>query len=137
MTFLNATNASSIPAAAELARTHDVAVVCAGTDSSEAEDRESLSLDAGCDDCAGFTQDALIDAVASANPKTVVALSVPGAVLTPWRSRVGAILAGFMLGQQYGNALADVLFGDVPPSGRLPLTFPSTENETRLTPAQW
>jgi len=120
-----------------LARECDVAIVFVQTLSSEGRDRTSLSLD---DDCSGshcHAQNALVEAVAAANRNTVVVMSVPGAVLTPWRDQVAALLTNFMPGQQAGHAIADVLFGRVNPSGKLPLTFPSAENQTKLTPHQW
>jgi beta-glucosidase len=61
----------------------------------------------------------------------------PGAALTPWRNSVDAITFGFMPGQEYGNALADVLFGDVNPSAKLPLTLPTRENEVNFTESDW
>jgi len=76
-------------------------------------------------------------AVAAANAKTVVVMSVPGAVLTPWRHKVGAILCNFMPGQQAGNAIADVLFGRVNPTAKLPITMPAYEDEDGLSPTQW
>merc|ERR1712061_385836 len=82
-------------------------------------------------------QNALIEAVAKANRNTIVVLSVPGAILLPWANDVAAILTNFMPGQQAGNAIADVLFGKVNPSGKLPLLFPNKENETQAKTAQW
>jgi len=79
----------------------------------------------------------MIEAVAKANSKIIVVLSVPGAVVMPWSGDVAAILTNFMPGQQAGNAVADVLFGKVNPSGKLPLTFPNGENDTEITQAQW
>ena len=55
-------------------------------------------------------------------------MSVPGAVLTPWRHQVAALLTNFMPGQQAGTAIADVLFGKVNPSAKLPLTFPAASD---------
>lgn len=129
-------------AAAAAAKAADVAVVFAGTLSHEGGDRASLSLDDGCNDgtqCGGAPdkQNALIEAVAAANPNTVVVLSVPGAVLMPWSPKVAAILVNFMPGQQAGHAIADVLYGAVNPSARLPITMPNKENETAFAPAQW
>ena len=72
-------------------------------------------------------QDALISAVAAANPSTVVVLQTGGAVLTPWREEVGAILEIWFPGQEVGAALPGVLFGDVDPAGRLPVSFPVSE----------
>ena len=102
----------------------------------------SLSLDDGCSDAVqcgknSSSQNALIEAVAKANAKTVVVLSVPGAVLTPWSGDVAALLTNFMPGQQAGHAIADVLYGKVNPSARLPITFPNKENETEFSPSQW
>ena len=106
-----------------------------GTLSSEGQDRLSLSLDDGLE---GYSnQNALVEAVAAAQSNTAVVLTVPGAILTPWASKVKAILTDFMSGQQCGNAISDVLLGAVNPSGKLPLTFPNRENETDFTPEQW
>jgi beta-glucosidase len=71
-------------------------------------------------------QDQLIEAVAKANPRTVVVLHTASAVLMPWRNRVGAIVEAWYPGQQSGTAIAKTLFGDVDPSGRLPVTFPAS-----------
>jgi beta-glucosidase len=144
VTFNDGTDISAAAAAAAAA---DYAVVFVGTLSHEGGDRASLSLDDGCDPSGGnigkqcqgnhANQNALIAAVAKANKKTVVVAAVPGAVLMPWSGDVAAILTNFLPGQQAGNAIADVLFGAVNPSAKLPLTFPNAENETALTPAQW
>ena len=80
--------------------------VFAGTLSGEGSDRQSLSLDDGI---SANNQNALIEAVAAANPDTVVVLTVPGAILTPWKAQVKAMLTNFMPGQQCGNAITDVL----------------------------
>merc|ERR1712039_1144771 len=83
-------------------------------------------------------EDALITAVADvAGDKTVVVAVTPGALLTPWRDNVSAILTPFMPGQEYGNAITGILFGDANPSGKLPITFPNVENEMGLTQQQW
>ena len=123
--------------AAALAKSADVAIVFVQTISSEGYDRPSLSLDDGCafgESC--HSQNALVWAVSRAQRKTVVVMSVPGAVLTPWRDQVGALLTNFMPGQQVGHAIADVLFGAVNPSAKLPLTFPGGY-ETPLAATQW
>ncbi len=93
----------------------DVAIVVVGLCSSEGSDRPDLALPVG--------QDALISAVAQANPRTIVVAYTPAQVLMPWADQVAAILAGWVPGQEGGHALASVLFGDVNPSGRLPMTF--------------
>jgi beta-glucosidase len=115
--------------AAALAASAEVAIVFAATDSSEGRDRASLNFD--------HDADALIAAVAKANAKTVVAGVTPGALLTPWRAEVAAITLGFMPGQEYGHALADVLFGDTAPTAKLPLTMPVGENDLNITEEMW
>jgi beta-glucosidase len=71
-------------------------------------------------------QDALIAAVAAANPKTVVVLETAGPVLMPWRDKVGAIVEAWYPGALGGQATAKVLFGEVNPQGRLPASFPAS-----------
>ena len=118
--FLSPT--SDVGAAVDLARTVDVAIVVGGTTSGESADRPNLSLDSGAD--------ALIAAVAAAAPKTVALVAAPGAFLTPWRAEVAAAAVLFLGGQESGSAWADVLFGDVAPTGRLPITLPASEEQT-------
>ncbi len=108
--------------AAELARTADVSVVMVGDNEAEGKDRPSLALDGN--------QDALVAAVAAANPHTVVVVKSGGPVLMPWASSVPAILQAWYPGQQDGAAVAGLLFGDVNPSGKLPITFPAAEGDT-------
>ena len=69
-------------------------------------------------------QDELIERVLEANPNTIVVLNTGSPVTMPWAERVSAILQQWYNSQECGNALADILFGDVNPSGRLPTTFP-------------
>jgi beta-glucosidase len=119
-----------IQEAAELAAGCDVAVVVAGTAVGEGMDRASLALPGD--------QDRLIAAVAGANPRTVVVLNTGGPVLMPWLGRVGAVLAAWLPGQQFGEALAAVLFGDTDPGGRLPVTFPAGPGQGPITgPERW
>jgi beta-glucosidase len=103
-------------AAAEKAKTADIVIVFATQWMAEGEDAPSLSLPQG--------QDMLIDLVARANPKTIVVLETGGAVLMPWLSRTPAVLEAWYGGSRGGEAIADILFGEVNPSGRLPVTFP-------------
>eukprot|EP00051_Salpingoeca_urceolata_P028005 m.484425 g.484425 ORF g.484425 m.484425 type:complete len:780 (-) comp23350_c0_seq1:125-2464(-) len=107
----------------------DVAVVFVGTSSSEGSDRKTLALDP--------SQDALVEAVAKANKNTIVVVVTPGAVLMPWKDQVSAIAVVFMPGQEYGNAIADIAFGTVNPSGRLPITMPNKDNEQQMTQEQY
>ncbi|MBN1180139.1 MAG: glycoside hydrolase family 3 C-terminal domain-containing protein [Anaerolineae bacterium] len=108
-----------IAAAADLAARSDVALVFAGlTDEWESEgfDRPDMDLPG--------EQVALIERVAAANPNTVVVLSAGSPVQMDWADKVKGVLLAWYPGQEAGNAIADVLFGDVDPSGRLPTTFP-------------
>ncbi|MBF4614697.1 beta-glucosidase H [Curtobacterium sp. VKM Ac-1376] len=112
--------AALIEAAVEAARGADVAVVVVGTNSkveSEGYDRSSLALPGHQDD--------LVRAVATANPNTVVVVNAGSPVEMPWRNDVAAVLLTWFGGQEYGNALADVLTGAQEPGGRLPTTWPA------------
>ena len=75
----------------------------------------------------------MIQEAAKLNRHVIVACAAPGAFLTGWRDDVKAILATWPGGQELANALVDVLFGDVNPSGRLPLTLPMTANDLKFT----
>ena len=111
-------------AAAALAASSDVAIVLTPDFETEGVDRRCLSLD--CPPVYG-DEDALISAVAAANPRTVVVLETGAPVLTPWRGQVAALLEAWYPGSSGGAAIARVLFGDVDPGGRLPATFPRSE----------
>jgi beta-glucosidase len=110
-----------IEQAAAVARAAEVAVVVVSAPASEGMDRSSLALPAD--------QDKLIAAVASANPRTVVVLNTSSAITMPWLSHVGAVVEAWYPGQTSGTALAKVLFGDVNPSGKLPVTFPARDGQ--------
>ncbi|HSU42124.1 MAG TPA: glycoside hydrolase family 3 C-terminal domain-containing protein [Polyangiaceae bacterium] len=99
----------------------DAAVIVVAVASGEFLDRQSLSLDA--------ESDALISAVAAVNPRTIVVLDVPGAVMMPWLDAVSGVVVAWYPGQENGNALAALLFGDVNPSGKLPVSFPSAATD--------
>jgi beta-glucosidase len=106
------------------------AVVVVRDYQAEELDRGSLRLPAG--------QDALIEAVAAANPRTVVVLQTGGPVLMPWAGRVGAILAAWYGGERAGSAVAKLLAGDANPGGKLPITFPRAESDLPTnTPEQF
>ncbi|OMF26539.1 hypothetical protein BK133_20505 [Paenibacillus sp. FSL H8-0548] len=127
-------NASNIAEAAALAAQSDVAVVMVGDISREGVDRSSLALPV----TDGVNQDALVAAVAAANPNTVVVLKNGGPVLLPWLDKVPAVLEAWYPGQEDGNIVANLLLGIVNPSGKLPISFPTQEREAATaTPAQW
>jgi beta-glucosidase len=105
--------------AAALAKASDVAIVVAAQVTSEGRDMPNLSLP--------DNQDQLIAAVAAANPRTIVVLETGGPVTMPWIDKVPAVLDVWYPGIRGGEAIAAVLFGDVNPSGRLPMTFPKSE----------
>src|SRR5205085_3872982 len=112
------------------ARSSDVAVVFANDAASEGSDRPTLELPRW--------QDALISAVAAANPRTVVVLNTSGAVLMPWIDHVAAVVEAWYPGQQDGAAIAPILFGDVNPSGHLTETFPASASQgPAKTPAEY
>jgi beta-glucosidase len=105
-----------------LAADSDVAIIVVGTTEeveSEGFDRPSLALPG--------VQDELVRRVVAANPRTVVVVNAGAPVLVPWADDVPAVLLSWFPGQEFGNALADVLFGDVEPGGRLPTTWPMDE----------
>jgi beta-glucosidase len=117
-----------IAKAVDAARKADVAVVFVGDGHGEGADRDTLRL--------SEDQNALIEAVAAANPRTVVVLSTAGAVAMPWASRVSGILETWYAGDMYGQAVSRLLFGDASPQGRLPLTFPRDETQGPATKAR-
>jgi beta-glucosidase len=114
-------SASGIPAAVTAARHSDAAVVLVNNAQGEGMDRATLSLPGD--------QDALIEAVAAVNRHTIVVLNNGGPVLMPWLRHVDAVLQAWYPGQQFGAALAAVLFGDSDPGGRLPVTYPASDTQ--------
>jgi beta-glucosidase len=105
--------------AAALAKSADVAIVFAYQWESEGMDLDSLSLP--------NKQDELIAQVAAANPHTVVVLETGTAVTMPWVDQVSGILEAWYAGSRGAEAVANLLFGDVNPSAKLPMTFPRSE----------
>jgi beta-glucosidase len=105
--------------AAKLARSADLAIVFVYQWLSEDMDVPSLSLP--------DNQDALIEQVASANPHTIVVLETGTAVTMPWIDKVAGVVEAWYAGSSGHKALADVLTGDVNPSGKLPLTFTKSD----------
>ncbi len=108
-----------VAAAVAAAREADIAIVFADQWQTEIEDAKNLSLP--------NNQDALIAAVAAANPRTVVVLETGNPVTMPWLPKVGAVLEAWYPGQRGGEAIANILFGKVNPSGKLPISFPQSE----------
>lgn len=117
----------------------DAVIVFGATVSGKGLDRLDLTLANGGRTQAG--QDDLIAAVGKAakasKTPSVAVLVAPAALLTPWSDDVDAVIAAFMPGQEYGNALMDVLFGDTNPTARLPITYPNKENEVGFTQDQY
>jgi beta-glucosidase-like glycosyl hydrolase len=117
-----------IQQATTAAKAADVAIVVVGDTSAEGADRLSLDLPGN--------QNALVAAVAGANPRTVVVLNTGAPVTMPWLSGVHALVEAWYPGEQDGNALADVLFGAVNPSAKLPVTFPVDASSTPIRSTQ-
>ena len=76
-----------------------------------------------------FADDVTGEEVAAANPDTVVVLDTAGPVLMPWLDKVKGVVQGWYRGAAVGTSIANVLYGDADPGGRLPITFPATENQ--------
>jgi beta-glucosidase len=120
----------ALRAAAAAARRAQVAIVFAADYSGETFDRPTLGLPGD--------QNALIRAVAAANPHTVVVLNTSGPVLMPWLNQVEAVVEAWYPGEEDGAAIAAVLAGDYDPSGHLPVTFPASEATAAVSsPSQW
>jgi beta-glucosidase len=128
VTYDDGTNVATAAAAAAQA---NVAIVFTYYTESEGTDRANLALDGN--------GNALISAVAGANPNTIVALNTGGPVLMPWLDQVPAVLETWYPGVENGDAVAGLLFGDVNPSGKLPETFPQSETDlpTAGSPQQY
>jgi beta-glucosidase len=131
---------TDLASATDLAATADISIVFVHSWSGEGLDLESLSLGSGlrglpcrfllvpCED-----QDQLVSAVAAVSDKTIVVVQSGGAVLMPWLDEVDAVLAVWLPGIKGGDAIANLLFGEVNPSGKLPLTFPLSEADLPRT----
>lgn len=112
---------SDLQSAVALARSSEVAIVFAQQWTSEGMDLPSLALSAD--------QNALIEAVAAANPRTIVVLENGTAVTMPWLDKVAAVVDAWYAGSAGHKALASVLTGDVNPSGKLAISFPKSEQD--------
>jgi beta-glucosidase len=112
------------------ARTAQVAVVFASYSTQELTDLTSIDLQ--------NQQNDLITQVAAANPRTIVVLNTGSAVTMPWINNVSAVIENWYPGQEFGNAIASILYGDVNPSGKLPVSFPkSLADVPAHTAQQW
>lgn len=108
--------------AATKAKDADIVIVFAVQWTSEGMDVPDLSLPGN--------QNELIAAIAAANPRTVVVLETGGPVTMPWLDKTAAVLEAWYPGIKGAEAIADILFGDVNPSGHLPITFPASLDQT-------
>ncbi|HBE27970.1 MAG TPA: glycosyl hydrolase [Ktedonobacter sp.] len=117
--------ADAIELAVAVASASDVTIVCVGFGGewqSEGFDRPNMDLPG--------KQDALVEQIAAANPHTIVVLNTGSPITMPWLEQVEAVMQAWYPGQECGNAIADVLFGDSNPSGKLPQTFPVRLEDT-------
>ncbi|CAM0139587.1 hypothetical protein VKS41_004595 [Umbelopsis sp. WA50703] len=112
---INSSLTNDLTVATQIAKAVDVAIVFVQSNSGEGSDRPNITL--------WNNGDELVSAVAAANPNTIVVVHTPSAVLMPWVDSVKAVINAGLPGEESGNSLADVLFGDVNPSGRLPYTI--------------
>jgi beta-glucosidase len=129
LSWLTYVPTGDLDAATAAASAADIVIVAVATTSSEGSDRSTLSLS---DD-----ENDLVAAAATANSNTIVVANAPGALLMPWADDVAAILMSFMPGEQGGAGQTDVLYGDVNPSARLPITLPNMDNEIAFTEDQY
>lgn len=113
------TSDAAIAEAVEQAKSCDVAILVVGREGewdTEGLDLPNMRLPG--------RQEELIEKVAAVNPRTVVVLQTGGPIEMPWLDKISAVIQAWYPGQEAGNAIADVLFGDAEPGGRLPQTFP-------------
>ena len=122
--------ANLLAQAVAAAKKASVAVVFASNYETEGADLATINLPA--------SENQLIEAVAAVNPHTVVVLNTGSGVTMPWLSRVEGVIEAWYPGQNDGDDIAAVLFGDVNPSGKLPVTFPRSLSQVPAsTAAQW
>jgi len=114
----------SIDEAVAAARASDVAIVVAGLEEGEFRDRAKLGLPGA--------QPELVEAVAATGKPTIVVLIGGSAITMPWLERAAAVVDAWYPGEAGGDAVADVLFGEANPAGRLPITFPVSEGQLPL-----
>ncbi|HLK41815.1 MAG TPA: glycoside hydrolase family 3 C-terminal domain-containing protein, partial [Thermoleophilia bacterium] len=127
---VNYNDGSNASSAASLAASSSVAVVFVSKFEGEGSDLSDIDL--------ASSDNSLISQVAAANPRTVVVVNSGSAVTMPWLSSVAGVFEAWYPGQEDGNAIAALLFGDADPSGHLPVTFPASLSQVPAnTTAQW
>jgi len=119
---------TDVTSAAALAASSDLVIVFVSQWASEGMDLPSLNF-TDVIHSSPINQDALVAAVAAANPRTIVVMENAGAQVMPWLPKVSAVLEAWYPGQKGGEAIANILFGSVNPSGKLPITFPASVND--------
>ena len=119
---------TDISSAVAVASSSNAAIVFVSQWESEGMDCPSLNFTDLIHDVP-IDQDTLVSAVAAANPNTIVVMENGGPKTLPWLANVAAVLEAWYPGQRGGPAIANLLFGDVNPSGKLPLTFPASVND--------
>ena len=122
------TDGANAAAAAQLAASSQVAIVFVSQYASEAMDEPSLNL-TDFVNSPPVDQDSLVSAVAAANPNTVVVIENGGPIVMPWLGQAAAVLETWYPGESGGPAIANLLFGVVNPSGKLPITFPANVSQ--------
>ncbi len=121
---------SLLAQAVAAAQKASVAVVFVGRTEEEGADLPNIDLSPA--------ENQLVESVSEVNPNTVVVLNTGSAVTMPWLHSVKAVIEAWYPGQMDGTSIADILFGRVDPSGKLPVTFPeSLADVPASTPAQW
>jgi beta-glucosidase len=117
---------SDLTLAISVAATSQVAIVFVSQWASEGMDETSLALN-DLTSTTPIDQDALVAAVSAVNPHTIVVVESGGPILMPWLSQVNSVLEAWYPGGNGGQAIADLLFGNTNPSGKLPVTFPASD----------
>jgi beta-glucosidase len=130
--------------ASAIAAASDVVIAFAANSEVEGNDRPDLGMRPGlcpfpiCVDAPTEDQEAMINTAAAANPNTVVVIDAGAPVTMPWLGSVKSVLLPFYSGTENGNAIAEILYGEATPSGKLPQTFPKRlEDEPLRTKQQY
>ncbi|MFC5369257.1 beta-glucosidase [Arcanobacterium bovis] len=120
--FTVADDMSNLDEARDAVAAADTVVVMAGLITTEGKDQKDANLPK--------RQNEMLDALLGINPRTVLVLKDGDPIMMPWRDKVSSILECFNQGEEDGHAVADVLFGSVNPSAKLPISYPASENDT-------